>query len=212
MFEPIASRIYETRYNVDLIEFGLLKHTKQGFFGASPDGITNNGIMVEIKCPFKRKINGEIPLQYYYQIQGQLDVCDLEECDYFECEFAIYKDEMEFYKDDTNIEKGLIIEYKNKENETKYTYSEIYYSPPDETYIRSFIAKNNDKKDCKFHYFKLNKMNNQRVYRNQEFIEEKLDELKHVWDRVLTYRGDRDAYDIDFPAKKKKTTTYMFLD
>lgn len=214
MFEHVATKIYESRYNVKINEFGLIKHKEYDFFGASPDGITNNGIMVEIKCPFKRKINGEIPLQYYYQIQGQLDVCDLEECDYFECEFTEYKSELEFYSDDNNIEKGVIVEYKNEEDETKYMYSEISYNLPDKISIKEFININNNIniKDKKIHYYKLNKLNTQRVYRNKEFIEEKIPELKVIWEKILNLRNNKELYDSEFPAKKKKTTAYLFLD
>jgi hypothetical protein len=45
--------------------------------------------MLEIKCPWRRRIvEGDVPTQYYYQIQAQLAVCGLTECDFFECEFA----------------------------------------------------------------------------------------------------------------------------
>lgn len=211
MFEHVASKIYESRYNVKINEFGLLKHKEHDFFGASPDGITDNGIMVEIKCPFKRKINGEIPLQYYYQIQGQLDVCDLEECDYFECEFKIYKSELEFYCDDENIEKGLIVEYKNEQNETKYEYSEMCYYKPDKNINTAFIGNINIR-DKKIHYYKLNKLNTQRVYRNKDFIEEKIADLKLIWEKIISYRNNKDLYDSEFPVKKKKAPAYMFLD
>jgi putative phage-type endonuclease len=87
MFEPVANAVYERLNGVCLHEFGLLRHPEVDYIGASPDGITDDGVMVEIKCPWRRKITGEVPLQYYYQIQGQLEVTGLRDCDYFECEF-----------------------------------------------------------------------------------------------------------------------------
>jgi hypothetical protein len=45
-----------------------MPNNEHKFFGASPDGINELGIMVEIKCPFKRKLK-KIPSiieQYYY--------------------------------------------------------------------------------------------------------------------------------------------------
>ena len=82
MFESVACDIYSSVNKANSHEFGLLKHPVHKFFGASPDGISDDGVMLEIKCPLKRKIGGDVPTQYYYQIQGQLDVCGLEECDY----------------------------------------------------------------------------------------------------------------------------------
>ena len=89
MFEPVACMLYrEMNQGVVVHEFGLLRHPRIQHLGASPDGITEDGIMLEIKCPWRRKIDGSIPLQYYYQIQGQLEVTGLKECDYFECSFS----------------------------------------------------------------------------------------------------------------------------
>lgn len=67
-------------------EFGLLVHSdvhgkEHGldWLGASPDGITNTGAMVEIKCPYRREIDpGEVPHHYLPQLMVQLEVCDLE--------------------------------------------------------------------------------------------------------------------------------------
>eukprot|EP00798_Chlamydomonas_sp_ICE-L_P023480 gene23480-biopygen11151 len=81
--------------NVLVHEFGLLCHASKSFLGASPDGVTEDGVMLEIKCPWRRKIDGTVPMQYYLQIQGQLAVSGLLECDYFEVEFDILHSEEE---------------------------------------------------------------------------------------------------------------------
>jgi hypothetical protein len=52
MFEKVAIDIYSHLNNVQVNEFGLLINDKINNFGASPDGITNEGIMIEIKCPY----------------------------------------------------------------------------------------------------------------------------------------------------------------
>eukprot|EP00798_Chlamydomonas_sp_ICE-L_P002706 gene2706-biopygen7861 len=81
--------------NVLVHEFGLLRHASKSFLGASPDGVTEDGVMLEIKCPWRRKIDGTVPMQYYLQIQGQLAVSGLLECDNFEVEFDILQSEEE---------------------------------------------------------------------------------------------------------------------
>ena len=60
-YEPVATNIYECRNNTPIIEFGLIPHPKIDYLGASPDGITADGVMLEIKCPPKRVITGFIP-------------------------------------------------------------------------------------------------------------------------------------------------------
>ena len=82
--EPIAIKEYENIHNTKVYEFGLLIHSKIKWLGASPDGICKNGRMVEIKCPRWRKISNITPHYIWVQIQIQLEVCDLEECDLFE--------------------------------------------------------------------------------------------------------------------------------
>ena len=71
---------------MEIIEFGLLDHHSLPWIGASPDGITPDGVMLEIKCPNVRRIKPrEFPIYYWVQMQIQLEVCDLDECDYIEC-------------------------------------------------------------------------------------------------------------------------------
>ena len=109
-FESIATSIYETRNDLTILEFGCLPHQHIPFFGASPDGIasytSNNkkyiGRMLEIKCPKSRPITGIIPPGYFAQMQGQLEVCDLEYCDYLECDFQFYKSQDDFFNDTCN--------------------------------------------------------------------------------------------------------------
>ena len=52
--------------------------------------------LLEIKCPLYRTITGEIPLYYWIQMQIQMEVCNMPECDYFECNFRQYADKNEY--------------------------------------------------------------------------------------------------------------------
>ena len=108
MYEPVATDIYASRFNTTVIEFGLIQHETIPIIGASPDGITTEGIMIEIKCPYTRKLNGNIrdkaTMGYYAQIQTQLEVCDLEECHFWECKFDTRGyDSLEEYNEDKFI-------------------------------------------------------------------------------------------------------------
>lgn len=196
MFEQVASDIYSDMYSVKMYEFGLIPHPKLNFFGASPDGISNLGIMLEIKCPLKRKITGEIPLQYYYQIQGQLDVCGLDECDYIECEFQRWEN----YDD-----------YALHYNEGWYTGCITVHQVGEEKTMRySKVGKTKlPQQPClpgeKVYYWMLVNHQVQRVYKDEVFLAEKLGELKKVWDRILHYR----AHPLDFAKDIKQS---MVLD
>jgi len=143
-YEPVATEFYEHLHNLKIIEFGLIPHPKLSVFGASPDGICDigspngyEGRMLEIKCPPKRKFTHEVPKHYWMQMQGQLEVCDLEECDFFQVKLEEYHDindyEKDFLHDDglqhgltsEALPKGLVISYKQRDD----TNIEYKYSP-----------------------------------------------------------------------------------
>lgn len=105
MYEPVAQYMYEVLYNTTLHEFGCIPHLTVDWLAASPDGISEEGVMVEIKCPYSRKPIGVPSLTYYTQIQAQLEVCDLHWCDFMECEIHTYDDNRSGYIRDT-AEKG----------------------------------------------------------------------------------------------------------
>ena len=62
------------------------------FLAGSPDGIVESlynkdeePILIEVKCPFRRKIkDGYIPIYYYPQVQLNLFICDLNIADFIE--------------------------------------------------------------------------------------------------------------------------------
>lgn len=66
-------------------EIGLLVHPVHKWLGGSPDGVTEDGVLIEIKCP--KKISNKVPEYYMPQIQLLLEIMDLEECDFIQyCE------------------------------------------------------------------------------------------------------------------------------
>jgi putative phage-type endonuclease len=98
-FEPVVKQIYVEKYGTTLKELGRLHHPTQPMCTASPDGLVyhcpkgqRTGRLLEIKCPVSREIDGTIPKDYYTQMQMQLHVTGLRQCDYIEAEFAsLYK-------------------------------------------------------------------------------------------------------------------------
>ena len=100
IYEDVAIGIYESRHNYTKVhEFGLIPHPTISCLGASPDGITPDGIMIEIKCPPKRQITGIVPYEYICQMQIQLEVCNLQVCHFFECLIVEYSSKEEYSED-----------------------------------------------------------------------------------------------------------------
>jgi putative phage-type endonuclease len=189
MYEPMATRIYSTMVNKEIFEFGLVINEDIKHFGASPDGITEEGIMIEIKCPIKRKIiDGTIPDKYYYQIQGQLAVCKLKECDYVECEFIEFKSKDEYLENikdldesNQNFKHGIIAEIKVN-NEYEYVYSSNNQKGEENLKeMKEFLINNN----FKIIYWKLKLINVQKVNFNEEKwkndIQDKINNFHEVY-------------------------------
>ena len=98
-YEQIGIQIYESRYNKTVISFGLLSHPSIAWLGASPDGITTDGRLIEIKVPFTRELTGEVLTEYFVQMQTQMEVCDLDVCDFLECKITEYLNKHHYDQD-----------------------------------------------------------------------------------------------------------------
>lgn len=83
--EPIAADIYE-RWSGNIVEYpGLVVCKEKPWLGMSPDGVfVEKGIrgLLEIKCPFRKKFYGRIPMYYYDQIQFGMWVLKCKFCDF----------------------------------------------------------------------------------------------------------------------------------
>jgi len=80
--EPVARDLYDAQTGRKTHEIGLVQHPRYPFLGGSADGVTEDGILVEIKCPLTRKIENKVPKHYMPQIQLLLEILDLDVCDF----------------------------------------------------------------------------------------------------------------------------------
>lgn len=88
-YEDEARDKFCAAHNLVCYEAGLLPHPTIGFLGGSPDGLVcdaegNNAALLEIKCPLRRKITGEVPGHYMPQLQLLMEICDLPEAYFVE--------------------------------------------------------------------------------------------------------------------------------
>jgi len=85
--EDNAIACYERVYKKKVIDFdfGLQCHPVHDRIAGSPDGITDDCILIEIKCPLRRKIKpGIMPLYYVPQVLFLLEIFDLKLAHYVE--------------------------------------------------------------------------------------------------------------------------------
>lgn len=112
-YEPVSVMIYEHMFQTRVGEFGCIQHPQCACLAASPDGINVDpasplyGRMLEIKNIVNREITG-VPLEMYWiQMQIQMEVCDLDVCDFWETRFREYASVEEFEQDDCEY-KGVM--------------------------------------------------------------------------------------------------------
>jgi putative phage-type endonuclease len=214
-YEDVATRFYEIENKTKVYEFGVLQHPVYLFLGASPDGITPLGIMLEIKCPFSRVITGIVPHHYWVQIQGQLEVCDLDFCDFLECKITEY-DSMEEYLEDTEenpparqytedleekfkagdilnrtkdgFHKGAIVTYNTPEGDNKYFYSELGVSQREFNRWKKSLQVPENWVMRRINFWRFTKISCVRVERDRKWFEEALPKLQETWNQVEHYK------------------------
>lgn len=189
LFEDIAVNIYEITNKTKVYPFGLIQHPTISFIGASPDGITPDGIMLEIKCPLTRKITGIPPFHYWIQMQIQMETCNLDNCDFMECDFKVYNSlqEIETTTDNTFYYGAIVIPkygegkiyYIDGFNMTELDYARKILKIQDEIIINKNIF---GFFDYKVIWFKLKTLSIVRVKRSKHWFESVLPQLKEVYD------------------------------
>jgi len=194
-YEEVAVKIYEKMKNTKILEFGCLPHPTIPFLGASPDGITIDGKMLEIKCPYSRIISGIPAENYLIQVLGQLEVCELDECDFFECKLVEYDTQFEYMADDTPEYKGCVLAFMTDDMKYKYAYSKVNIKNNKlDKWIEKKIEKYTTKKGLTFFektFWYLKNYSCVCIPRDQQWFKEKaLPRLSNFWDIILECRKD----------------------
>ena len=68
-YEPFVIARYEQLFGTIVHEFGSIQHPMYPSLAASPDGVTDEGILLEIKCPYSRVLKPEEHIPIYYKAQ-----------------------------------------------------------------------------------------------------------------------------------------------
>tara|TARA_B100001964_G_scaffold239445_1_gene306898 strand:+ start:138 stop:1379 length:1242 start_codon:yes stop_codon:yes gene_type:complete len=214
-YEEVANKIYEARNNVSVIEFGCIKHPTVDFLGASPDGITPDGVMVEIKCPYRRKIIGIPPKYYEDQVRGQLEVCKLDRCDFLECKLEETEEDSyfssnydgDYTKNKFGLEKGIVAVYLDRKmGNVVFDYSELGINREELEIWKKNIKYygNIDYIFSHFSYWNLLEVSCIPIYREDSWFDENLPILRKFWDQVLYYRNEGlDKLNADLKKKKE---------
>lgn len=231
-FEPLSVMIYEDMYKSKVEDFGCIQHDTYYFLGASPDGIIiesstgRYGRMLEIKNPVSREITGIPKKEYWVQMQLQMEVCNLDECDFLETKFVEYPDYDSYRNDSTivydlngvesksyvkttnNSYKGTIIYFHTKEKKPFYLYQPLNLylaediSKWEEENIEKYESEPFNYTFLKFIYWKLDKLSCVLVLRNKDWFKNNIGQLEKVWKTIETERVT--GFEHRAPTKKLK--------
>lgn len=209
-YEPLSVAIYENNYKTRVDDFGCIKHNKYNFLGASPDGINVDetsdlyGRMLEIKNPVSRKINGIPKNEYWVQMQLQMEVCDLDTCDFLETQFIEYEDMNSYindlkYNESGNLKElvdatisidgkptGIIV-YFHKEFKPFYVYKPINLKGKEEILkweedtVEMYQSEKYNYTFIKFIYWKLEELSCVLVLRDVVWFNNNIIHLENVW-------------------------------
>ena len=233
-FEPLSVLIYENNYKTKVEDFGCIQHSDYKFLGASPDGINVDktseryGRMLEIKNVVSREINGIPKKEYWVQMQLQMEVCDLDECDFLETKFVEYQDRKSFIEDISNEVffdsqgseffnvclskdgkmKGKIIYFHTKEGKPFYVYKPLDCIQPNDieewqnTTVDIYTAEPYNYTYMKTIFWKLQVVSCVLVSRNREWFKNNILQIEKIWKIIEEERIT--GYEHRAPLKKAK--------
>ena len=198
-YEAVSVMIYEFLYKTKIEDFGCIQHESYKFIGASPDGINVDktdrfGRMLEIKNIVNREIDGIPKKEYWVQMQLQMEVCDLDECDFLETKFVEYESYLDFLNDGSGYKtfkeeiKGIIMYFSNS-GKPLYKYKPIEMIDSEE-WEESIIKQyqNTNIIWIKNIYWKLEKISCVLVLRNKQWFSSNIQELSDIWDIIIKER------------------------
>ena len=196
-FEPVSNMYYEYINNTTVTEFGCIPHPKFSYIAASPDGIVCDrnsnlfGRMIEIKNVVSRVITGIPKKEYWVQMQLQMEVCDLNECDFLETKFLEY-DTQEDYENDNEIDyKGVMLQYL-KDEAPYYVYAPFMLTDLNSAEYKKWDEEqqitNKDLELIKTIYWKLVKISCVLVLRNKIWFNKIQPMVEVFWNKLVDER------------------------
>ena len=214
-YEPVSVMFYEEKYNTKIEDFGCIPDINNKFLGVSPDGINVKydsdlyGRMLEIKNPISRIINGIPKREYWIQMQLQMSVCGLNECDFLETSFKEYNSYDEFINDGNfnktkdGKQKGIMLNFL-RDQKPIYEYAPLNISESEyKIWEAKKMKQHMDDTWIKNIYYYLHEYSCVLVLQNMSWFNYAKNILSDLWNIVLKERVT--GYEHRAPKKRIKT-------
>ena len=231
-YEEISVMFYEHKFKTKVEDFGCIRHDKYHCLGASPDGINTcidsplYGRMLEIKNPVSREITGIPKEDYWIQMQLQMEVCNLDICDFLETLIKEYEDEDAFLLDSyppsdsttkngeiltpfTHTSKGQlkgIIMYFSSSSGPIYEYMPLYSSEYEyEKWSNEMFEKHQNITWLKNIYWYMKEYSCVVVDRNRKWFESAIPLIEDTWKQIehTRLKGSAEKPKEKLPARPK---------
>ena len=222
-YEPLSVMYYEKLYDTKVQEYGCLIHREYKFIGASPDGINIKednprlGRMLEIKNVFTREINGIPKEDYWVQMQIQMEVCDLNECDFLETKYKEHTSRDSYVnarensnEHDLELRFGVMVLFVDN-GVFHYEYGPLGMTLEEQdTWLEETREKEEKRENVTWYrniYWELEKVSCVLVLRNRVWFAAAAPKMMAFWTRVEAMRSDHAAWIIaksERQAKRKK--------
>lgn len=210
-YEPLSVLLYEIKYDTVIEEFGCIEHHDHKFIAASPDGINvkksneRYGRMLEIKNIVNREITQIPKKEYWIQMQLQMEVTRLNECDFLETRFVEYNDVDAYDADLSTEDKGIILMFYEK-HDPLYEYYVPQFHGEYEAWEEKIFKKHEGHIFMKSIYWKLDEFSCILVLRNKKWFASALPDMECLWNTVLKERVS--GYEHRAPKRRVRKNSF----
>ena len=214
-YEHLSLMIYEEKFSTKVkSDYGCIPHPNPLMHvGASPDAINIDplnlakfGTLVEVKNIVNREIDGIPSEQYWVQMQIQMEVCDLQKCDFLETRFKEFETEAAYLESDCEY-KGIIyllIPREGVVSNSKYAYVPLH-CPDLELFLEETQRANPEFILYEKTYWYLDEFSCVLVKRNVLWFQAAIPILQREW--AVVEKERKEGYEHRAPKTRKPKLT-----
>jgi len=214
-FEPTVKQILESHWAAIIQDVGRFVHLTDTRLAASPDGLIirslknpeMGGHLLEIKCPKSRTIGLKIPMEYFYQMQLQLEVTGVRACEYVEAKFE-FVDKSNFTKSEFGWYGNISVVGCFNEQVADWLPCKYAYGPLGDLDWIPDLGLN--ERVLETNTWNCEKIHHERVYRDEAWFASLMPKVEEFWLDVEKARAGE--FILPESSRKKKEVACMIKD
>jgi hypothetical protein len=216
-FEPVVKQILEAHWEAIIHDVGRFVHLKDTRLAASPDGLIirslktpeMGGHLLEIKCPKSRTIGLKIPMEYFYQMQHQLEVTGVRACEYVEAKFEfISKTEFKTTDSISGWFGNVAVVGTFNEAHSDWLPSKYAYGPIGDLDWIPDLGLN--EKTLEINSWICEKIHHERVHRDEAWFASLMPKIEEFWSDIE--KAKKGEFILPESSRKKKEAVCMIED